>query len=340
MALAAAGCGSTGCSEPPGFVDHGSLRAGYGVVSDLRVFDGRLVAAVNADPLVSGGAAVVATSDGRAFELLLDQEDSEGILRLRTDGDRLVVPDADPPGQEQGRVWVIDGAGAVETLVLPEVAHSYDALPLDDGWLVSGGAVDYRGALHRGELDAAGAWLRVAAVPALRMQYLAPFAGRVFASKAISQQREDYYRWAPGGEPEAVDAFPGEAQTWNWFVSPERGRLYWSSWTRSRGSRVRVTEDGERWEEVPALEGRIVWDFAELGGVLYALAEDGLWGAADGLRFEPLLVDTSLPFFAPVPARNNPRGINVEAQASLVAWKGALWAGSLRDAKLYRAVLP
>lgn len=304
-------------------------RPGYGVVSELAVYQDRLFAVLNAGPLGTPGVAIFESGDGHHWVSTLEIPDSEGILRLRVARGRLFAPEADPPGQQRGRIWQI-GTEAPRAVPIAGVAHTYDLVEFEGLLVTAGGGSDFRGVLHRS--DDGIRWTRAASVPAQRLRLLVSFAKRIFVSKTRGQARSDYLTWRPGEAPLPVDAVPGEAHTWCWYVT-SGGQLLWSHSTRGERGQVRSTGDGEQWERVAGLGGQVVWDFAELEGVIFALAERGLFASSGGAPFRRVAAPPTADTFAPVPEGD---AASSESSASLVAWRGRLFAGALREGRIYR----
>ncbi len=304
-------------------------RAGYRVVSDLRVHGERLFVALNAGPLGSPGAAILSSRDGVLFETELELPDSEGILRLREIGGRLFAPEADPPGRSQGRIWRLDEAGFTSAPIA-DVTHSYDVAGLGGLLVAAGGGSDARGVLHTSRDGRA--WQRVADVPAQRLRFMVVFDERVFVSKSRGRARSDYLTWQPGRAAVPVDAVQGEAHTWTWFAARD-GRLLWSFSNPEARGQVRASRDGRTWEPVPGLRGLIVWDFAEIGDTLFALTERGLF-ASEGGAFRRVATPPRPRAFAPF--QQEGKTVDSESGASLVAWRGQLFAGSLEGGRIYR----
>ena len=332
-----------GCSAEPeprllagvGFVRLAAPLGGAATISDLVSHDGRLYGVASRQPLGGREALLFATADGTRIEGLLDPGTSEGLLRIRRARGRLWVPDADPTSRDAGRVYEIAGPGAPRPDRVADALHTYDVVDYGGELLSSNGMRDGRGALLAQR--SANDWSRVATSHSRRLKWLVAFRGSLFAAIRPRGATADYLRWrdAPARGPgEAVDAVPGEAVTFRWYVS-ERGSLFWS---RLAGGRfgVQSTADGERWTDVPSLADRFVSAFAELDGALYALSDAGLHGSRDHVHFELVAPAPGPAVFGP--ARTSGARANSDATASLAVHAGALWSGSSTDGHLYRLV--
>jgi len=330
------------CSEPdepagPGLLRGSFVRMGrpsdaHHVVPHLEVFRDRLYLTTSASPLQEPGTALWSTADGTSFALHLEEPGGEGFVRMRAVDGALYAPEADPPGIGPGRVWVSrDGEGFTPEPI-PDAVHTYDVARFDGALLSSNGTSDGKGALYR--RSAEGAWSEAATAPARRLQFMAVFRRKLFVSKDLADGPTDYFLWKDGlaGGPSAVDALPGEQHTFRWYAS-SRGRLFWSHWSKSGGHQVHVSDDGASWSPVPELADQFASGFAELDGALYAITANGLWGSRDHRRFELLVPSEGRFPFGPSVRDGH---MNVEAMASLVSWRGALWCGSSRDGSLYR----
>jgi len=331
--LLAAGCGPGELSSGR-FVRLGAPAGAASVVSDLLSHDGRLYGVASTDPLGGGRAVAFATDDGSSFESLLPADGSQGLLRIRALGDRLWVPDADPPGREAGRVFEIGADGAIQAGRIPGALHTYDVALHGGEILASSGMRGARGALHR-FVTSGSDWEEAASAAASRLKGLVVYREMLLAGKRREGVPHDYLRWreAPArGAGEAVDAVPGEAVTIRWYAS-SRGRLFWSLHSEGR-FQLHASDDGERWAELPGFRGVFVSDLAERDGVLYVLGDSGLFGSRDHQRFVHVAAPPRPDTFAPPVAL--PGRANADGSASLAVHRGALYAGSSADGHLYR----
>lgn len=324
---------SDGIGEGAQFVEAGRPPGGHPIITDLEVFSGRLYVTTSRNPLGEFGANVFSTVDGGTFSSVLDDPSSQGFLRLRVIDGRLYIPDGDPNGYDPGYVYVDDGSGMLLRTTIPGAVHTFDVAGFGGDVLASNGMMSGKGSLCRrgGET-----WPEVAATQYGRLRYMASFNGRLFVGKSAVGSSADYLSWSGGvagssGQP--VDAAPGEAVTFRWYVSEGTGRLFWSS-TSSAGAKIRHTQDGQTWTEIPTLEGLFVSDFADFGGRVYALAHTGLWESTDdGDSFAPVLEPPAAGAFDPLSVG---QGISVDAMASMVGFDGTLWVGSSSNGTLYR----
>jgi len=315
------------------FSRKGLVAEGRPVITDLAVFAGRLYATANTDPLHASGAGVRSTEDGETFEDVLDDPASQGFLRLRVIDGTLYMPEGDPEGYDPGHVWTkVDGEDPVRTAVARAV-HTFDVARFGDDLLCANGMIGGSGSLCSTHDGGETGWREVESTPYKRLKFMAVQGDRLFVSKRTVQTPIDYLRWdgdVDDHDGQPVDAVPGEANTWRWYVTSE-GRLYWS-FIADEGHEVRYTDDGETWVEVEDLAGRLTADFAELDGDLYALTEEGLFGSDDGEHFRLVAPAPTALTFGPVYRSG---GYNAEATASMTVFEGRLWCGSSTDGHLY-----
>jgi hypothetical protein len=306
----------------------------HAVLTDLEVFGNALYVASAVRPLALPGAAIWRTEDGRSFTPVALRPEGEGFLRLRAIDGALYAPEADPRGLGEGRILRSEDGRSFRSERVADVAHSFD-VALHEGALVSAGAgMDARGVLHRRTPDG---WVPAAVVPALRAHFMATQGGSLFVGLIAPEGSADFvrFRGAVGEEAgEPLQAVPGEPVTTRWYVT-RAGRIYWSHYANGE-DRVLTSVDGQRWQSVPGLRGRFVSDFAEEGGVLYALAGRGLFGKIGEAPFELVAEAPARGTFGPIRVDDTHRSL--DGSASLAAWRGTLWAGSSRDGRLYRLV--
>lgn len=302
------------------------------VLADLEVFAGRLFVAASRNPVHEPGAAVLSSTNGTSFERVLDVPDSEGFIRVRTIGGRLLVPDLDPPGTAPGRVWISEAGDDFRPTRVLGAVHAYDVIEWGGDVLLSGALAGGRtAALFRYDGDV---WRAVAQTPHIRAKLMVRFGSDILISKWRVGRPVDLLRVSDGvGSPRPVpgDVVPGEAITFRWFVS-SRGLLLWS-WHDGQSLRCSWSADGTSFTPVPGLDGEFVSDFAEIEGNLYALTGSGLFGSQDHRRFVKLADAPEGSPFDPVPAGESS---NADATASLAVFRGALHAGASRNGTLYR----
>jgi len=304
------------------------------VLTDLEVFDGALFVASAVRPLALPGAAIWRTEDGRSFTPLVLRPEGEGFLRLRAIDGALYAPEADPRGLGEGRILRSEDGRSFRSELVAGVAHTFDVALHQEALVSASAGMDERGVLHR---RTPAGWVSAAVVPALRAHFMASRGGSLFVGLIEPEGSADFvrFRGAVGeGEGEPLQVAPGQAVTTRWFVTGA-GRIYWSH--RADGEdRVLTSSDGQRWQSVPGLRGRFVSDFAEEGGVLYALAGRGLFGKIGEAPFQLVAEAPARGTFGPIRVDATHRSL--DGSASLAAWRGTLWAGSSRDGRLYRLV--
>lgn len=318
------------------FVEVVRPEKAYPMIVDLAVFRGRLYLATAVNPIGAFGARVLSTDDGERFRVDLDRPFSQGFLRLRVLRDTLYVPDAAPPDIAPGRLYASADGERFDEIELADVVHTFDVIEYDGVLLTSNAMRDARGALLR-EPDAPGApWARVAATDVQRLKFMVEHQGALLVAKLRTGSPADYFRLAGSPRRDAVlrpvDAVPGEAITFRWYVSG-RGRLFWSM-RDDVEFRLLWSDGGDRWREVAELRGQQVAALAELDGNLYALTSNGLYGSRDHERFELVAAAPAPGLFGPVLLAE--RVGHADASASLVALRGRLWAGAVRGGRLFR----
>jgi hypothetical protein len=317
------------------FVEMGRPAKPLPVIADLAVFRERLYLATSVNPLGAFGTRVLSTADGASYRVDLERPFSQGLLRLRVARDALFVPDADPQGLAPGRLYRSDDGERFEEIALEGAVHTYDVIEHRGALFTSNGMDDGRGALLREPPAPGAAWQPVARFDVNRIKFMVEHRGDLLISKGRHGSPADYVRIT--GEPGAaaarlVDAIPGEASTYRWYVS-ERGRLFWSLYADQR-FQLLWSDGGDRWRPAVGLPEELVAGLAELDGNLYALTPSGLFGSRDGLRFEPVAPAPDAEAFAPVWVASET--VNADACASLVRFAGHLWAGATRGGRLFR----
>jgi hypothetical protein len=289
----------------------------------------------------------------------------QGITRLRAIDGRLFATDADAPhfggfGLSQAPfedyLFVSDEAGRFPPLgpddsppagtrVLPWAFHAFDVIPYRGALVASGGTASarredgrYPGGLFVGEPDAAELpprWnVGRAGLGVVRTTYLHRFAGRLYAGVQNNERRARFDLVVLEGDPRArpprlVRVTPDGGWLTRRFASGG-GTLYWvaSGYAGDgRGAALYESHDGRRFTRVPLPAGAgDPHDVAVVGEATYLLTASGLY------RRTP----TGFHKLADAPA-GDPFGVfDPFCSAPLEVAGDALWAGSLRDGKIYR----
>jgi hypothetical protein len=311
----------------------GEKQAGGGAGQGfLRVhaFGGRLFVA-DADPPYNGLGLVEHGAEGYVFV-----SDRQGRFA------RPRQPNHRPPGppDAEGRA----GAG-----VLPRAYHVLDVIRFRGRYYASAGSVPPKqpawhgpapGALHVASEDLSR-WTYEIDYPfpwkdgVWRLTFLVRFKDRLYAGIQDYDGRDpnDYVYFDPPADAASIareHVHPtrvtplGTAQTIRWYA--DGGKLYWIASTRE-GVVLRVTEDGDRWEDL-ALPSGLGWptDITRWRGKLVVMMEQGLVT----LQGEVLarVTDKKSPFAL----------LDLFCAAPIAVFEGELYAGGQRDGALYKVV--
>ncbi|TAL58668.1 MAG: T9SS type A sorting domain-containing protein [Bacteroidetes bacterium] len=319
------------------FVEIGSPSGGYPTITDLVTFNGKLYLATSNNPLGDWGTNVFYTTDGTTYTKILEDNSSQGYLRMGVFDGKLWIPDGDPNGLDPGIVYTsstgTSGSFAQGTVLA--AVHTFEVIKYNNKFYCSNGMNSGNGGLCK--FDGTSTWTSVYQDPnSFRMKYMAVFNGKLFVANRNTSSDVDGFVWSGDVEttsPAQLNTVSGYSSTYRWFAS-SLGKLFWSLSSGGQ-ARVLVTQDGVTWQTVPALSGKFVSDFAELNGTLYALASDGLWESADHFTFQQIApAPTSDPnAFKPVAVSG---GTNPDGVASMEAYNGYLWCGSSTNGKIYQ----
>ena len=319
------------------FVEVGSPAGGYPSITDMVTFNGKLYLSTSKNPLADFGTNVFSTSDGISYTKVLEDNTSQGYLRMGVFDNKLWIPDGDPNGLDPSYVY-ISSTGAPNSFTQTQITgsvHSFEVIKYNNQFYVSNGMGSGQGGLCK--FDGSGQWTLVYADNnSVRMKYMAVFNGKLFVANRNSAGDVDYFVWS--GDPQTTspvqaNVLSGATNTFRWFASSQ-GKLFWSVGTSSAIG-VMVTQDGVNWQAVSALNGKLVSDFAEFNGKLYALAMDGLWESTDYFTFQKIASPPAADTEAFVPSVVG-AGVNPDAPASMEAYNGSLWCGSSRNGKIYK----
>jgi hypothetical protein len=284
----------------------------------------------------------------------------QGITRLRVIEGRLFATDADAPlyggfglseapfedylfvSDEQGRFAPLAAGDAPPpgTRVLPFSFHAFDVIRFRGELVASGGTVGggshgrYPGGVFVGAPGAATLpprWIvGGAGLGVVRTTFFHRFGGRLFMGVQNNERRIRFdLAILDGGAPRTIRITPDGGWLTRRFASGG-GILYWVASAYpgdGRGAALYQSRDGRRFELVPLPAGAgDPQDVAIVGDATYLLATHGLY-RRDGAGFTRL---------AEAPP-GDPFGVwDTFCSAPLEVAGDALWAGSLRDGRLYR----
>jgi hypothetical protein len=314
--------------------------AGQGFLR-VHAIGGRLFVP-DTDPPYAGFGIADHGTEGYVFV----SDERGGFASARMPGHR---PPPTPSAGDGGNV----GAGAG---VVPRAYHVLDVIRFRGRYYASTGSVPpteraWRGAspgaLHVADAEPVpwGRWRYEVDYPwpwrdgVWRLTYLVRFQDRLYAGIADYDGRDpnDYVVFSPPPDAmtmtheseRAVRVTPsGGALTLRWYA--DAGRLWWIALERDGAAVLRVTADGNAWTDVrlPAEAGRPT-DVTRFEGALVALTERGLWR-----------VDVQPPTeLAHIGEKRSPFAISdAFCAAPMAVFRGALYAGSQRDAALWRVV--
>lgn len=319
------------------FTQIGAPTGGYPTITELTAFNSKLFLSTSKAPLGDFGTNVFSTTNGTAFTKVLEDATSQGYLRMQVYDNKLWIPDGDPNGLDPSFVYISStgASGSFTQTTIIGAVHSFDIAKFNNEFYVSNGMGSGKGGLCK--YNGTTQWTSIyESTSSLRMKYMAVFNGKLFASNRNSSSDVDLFVWsgAPGtSAPTQANPVSGSTNTFRMFTSTLASKLYWS--VAATAANVMYTSNGTTWTAIPSLAGKIVSDFAEFNGKLYALAHDGLWESSDFITFTNIAAaPTSDPTaFTPAAAGS---GINPDAVASMEVFNGYIWCGSSRNGKLYR----
>jgi hypothetical protein len=294
-----------------------------------------------------GGRLFVPDSDPPYNGFGISEGGTEGFVFVSDEEGKLARA-RDPHFRPPAPPTADGGAGAA---VLPRAYHVLDVIRFRGRLYASTGSVPpgehaWRGpspgALHVAN-PSLSRWTYEVGYPfpykegVWRLGYMVRFKDRLYAGIQDYDGREpnDYLVFAPPKESERItpdDVRPvrvtnrGAALTLRWYA--DGGRLYWIALEKNGAGVLRVTSDGDDWEEVrlPSEVGRPT-DIVRFRDGLVVMAERGLV-RIDG---EPFSVVAS------VPGKKSPFEItDAFCSAPLAVLDGELYAGGQRDGSLFR----
>jgi len=290
----------------------------------------------------------------------------EGITRLRDVGGVIMAADADAPGpggygyvkdaQYEDYLFVSDSAGRFPPLepgelppknsvVLPLAFHAFDVIRYGGALIATGGTGrlprgPYPGALYVGELHDRALIPRYTLgrnVGVVRTTYMHRFKGRLYVGFQNNSRKARFDLAIATGDlrsrdtPEPVVAKVTEDGGWlTRRFETGLGALWWVAAgyeNDGRGSALFRSEDGQRFERVPLPEtvGE-PQDVLVVGSQIYLLASGGVFRAGAKATFEK---------FADAPAGDPFGHWDTFCSAPLVGFGDRIYAGSLRDGRVY-----
>lgn len=319
------------------FVEMGKPTGGYPTITDMAIFNNRIYLSTSLDPLGNWGTNVFYTTDGVSYTKVLEDNSSQGYLRMGVYDNQLWIPDGDPNGLDPSYVYISStgNPGSFTQTQIPQAVHSFDVIKYNNKLLVANGMSNYQGALCK--YDGASTWNSVyQSASSFRMKYMAEFQGKLFVANNNPNSDTDYFLWNGDVQtttPTLKNTLTGPAMTFRWFAS-SGGKIFW---TVAANNQIRclMSSDGNTWTPVAGLDQKFVSDYCEMNGKMYALSQNGLWESSDFTNFTQIATPpASYPnAFMPVPVQN---GYNADAQASMETFNGSLWCGSSLNGKVYK----
>jgi hypothetical protein len=270
----------------------------------------------------------------------LEDNTSQGYLRLGVFDNKLWIPDGDPNGLDPSYVYISSSGtpGSFTKTSIIQAVHTFDVIKYNNKALTSNGMSTYQGGLCK--YNGTSQWNSVyQSASSFRMKYMAEFLGKLFVANSNQNSDTDYFMWSGDVEttsPMLKNAVIGASSTFRWYASTQ-GRLFW---TVASNNQIRClsSTDGNTWTPVANLDGKFVSDYCEMNGKMYALSQNGLWESSDYINFTQIAAPpTSDPnAFMPVPVTG---GYNADGMASMEPFNGSIWCGSSRNGKVYKVDL-
>jgi formylglycine-generating enzyme len=311
----------------------------YPKVCDLRGHHGSIYVSHLTKALQVDGAQVH-RYDAAGWTRIHENQ-GEGISRLRVIGGRLYAVDTEAPGLGGGRLedYLYIGDRLEETRVLPEAIHAFDVAAYRGVLVVTGGTIPMSGAFswRRGPFPG-GIWVgdttfaRTATVGGLedgvvRTTFLHRFRGQLFVGLQNNEDRIGFDLVVLGADLSRPSRRKVTAEG-GWMTrrfASGRGTLWWVATKQGRAALWR-SRDGETFvrEVVPGQ----VQDVAVAGDEVYVLSTAGLF-RREGER---------LVAVGGVPPGDPFGAWDAFCSAPLEIAAGGLWAGSLRDGRLWQVV--
>jgi hypothetical protein len=319
------------------FVEMTKPAGGYPTITDMAVFNSKLYLTTSKDPLGDWGANVFYTTDGNSYTKVLEDNTSQGFLRMGVYDSKLWIPDSDPNGMDPTYVYISStgASGSFTKTSIPGAVHTFDIAKHGTNVYASNGMGTSEGGMSK--YDGANSWpTSYSSATAFRMKYMAEFQGKLYVANDNPNSDVDYFVWSGDvatTTPTQKNTATGVSMTFRWFASSQ-GKLFWSVVYGSKAHCL-VSTDGNTWTPVAGLDGTFVSDYCELNGKMYALSQNGLWESSDYMTFVNIApAPASDPnAFKPVPMTG---GYNSDGNASMEAFNGAIWCGSSTNGKVYK----
>jgi len=323
------------------FVEMGKPTGGYNTITDMVEFNGRLYLTTSKDPLGDWGTNVFYTTDGVSYTKVLEDNSSQGYLRMNVFDNKLWIPDGDPNGLDPSYVYISStgNANSFTSTQIISAVHTFDVIKYNNKIFTSNGMSNYQGGLCK--YNGTTTWNAVyQSASSFRVKYMAEFMGKLFLANSNQNSDVDLFIWNGDAEttsPTLQNSVTGYSGTFRLYAS-SMGKLYWTVASNNQ-IRCLVSSDGNTWTPVTGLNGTFVSDYADLNGKVYALSQNGLWESSDGINFTNIAgAPASYPnAFMPVPIASG--GYNSDGMASMQAFNGALYCGSSLNGKVYKVTV-
>lgn len=319
------------------FVEMGKPTGGYNTLTDMAIFNNRIYLSTSKDPLGDWGTNVFYTTDGVSYTKVLEDNSSQGYLRMGVYDGKLWIPDGDPNGYDPSFVY-ISSTGNANSFTQTQITlavHTFDIIKYNNNFYTASGFNNYNGGLSK--YNGVSTWsVDYQSATAFRMKYMTQCNGKLYAACGNMNSDVDYFVF--NGDPATTtptqkNVLTGPSMTFRWYTS-STNRMYW---TVAANNQIRclTSTDGNTWTPITGLDQKFVSDYCEMNGKMYALAQNGLWESSDYVNFVNIAAPpASYPnAFMPVPVQN---GYNADAQASMETFNGSLWCGSSLNGKVYK----
>jgi hypothetical protein len=293
----------------------------------MLVFNGALYMCTSLNPLGENGAAICRFDDP-GFTTVLDKPIPQGILRMREVDGKIFAINSDPAELIPGYVYISDATGTNwNSVTIPTGAHLFDVVKAGGKIYLSGqDGAPGSGAIWTSQDGGAFFDLQGNRGGAARHMFMILYSGQILM--AVNRFEIMSLDPATGNGSPIAEAYRCLR------FREINGVLYMGGYSDGHAHAYRKMGTGAA--TIPGgLDNMLVWDFCELGGRIYALAENGLYESTDnGLNFTQIIAaPAGNPFdrLKPEPTKWNPT-----AMGSLGVYNGSIYAGTVQNGHVYR----